>query len=230
MDNIYDSSMEGIPEKARGMFDGLRFPTAMRVQAKDAQPDLRRLDLRSDERRAVERYARAWVAIERLQGQGFAALPHQHEALERSGKALDAIRPNGVSDLTVAFQRDPDLARKTADSGGNDALRAIEREAQVRVDPFLRSDRFVEGWHQLQRDRAELVRDGDLRAARKAEAKMVQMARGLERDRTVAAILLSGGQVNMDEVRAMARGDWQTRGQGAERQARAQERGRGLER
>lgn len=219
-----------LPEKARGMFDGLRFPTVMRVQAKDAQPDLRRLDVRGDERRAVERYARAWIAIERLQGQGFAALPQQHEALERSGKALDAIRPNGVSDLTAAFQRDPDLARKTADSGGNDALRAIEREAQVRVDPFLRSERFVEGWHQLQRDRAELVRDGDLRAARKAEAKMVQMARGLERDRTVAAILLTGGQVNMDEVRTMARGDWQTREQGAERQARAKERGRGLER
>ena len=217
-----------IAEQARGVFAGLRFPTAARPDQARPQPVSERARDRSEERIAVARYAHAWVDIERMQAQGFAPLPHQQEAMARSARALDAAREKGASDLASAFQREPELARKTAADGGNEAMRAMDREAQVRADPFLRSERFVEGWQQLQRDRAELVRDGDLRGARKTEAKMTDMARGLDRDRTVAAILLGGGQIDMKEVRELARGESQTKGS-AQEQDRA-DRGRGFDR
>ncbi|PBN41376.1 Ti-type conjugative transfer relaxase TraA [Sphingobium sp. D43FB] len=217
-----------IAEQARGVFAGLRFPTAARPDQARPRPVSERTRDRSEERIAVARYARAWADIERMQAQGFAPLPHQQEAMARSAKALDAAREKGASDLASAFQREPELARKTADDGGNEAMRAMDREAQVRADPFLRSERFVEGWQQLQRDRAELVRDGDLRGARKAEAKMTDMARGLDRDRTVAAILLGGAQIDMKEVRELARGESQSKGS-AQEQDRA-DRGRGFDR
>jgi Ti-type conjugative transfer relaxase TraA len=217
-----------LAERARGVFAGLRFPPSETRDTAARQPLFDRHKARSEERLAVERFARAWADIERMQGQGFAPLPHQQEALERSGKALDAVRVGGASDLTAAFQREPELARKTSEAGGNEAMRAMVREAQVRTDPFLRSERFVEGWQQLQRDRAELVRDGDLRAARKAEARMADMARGLDSDRTVAAILLGGGHIDMKEVRGFARGDAQAQNHAPEHQAL--DRGRGFDR
>ncbi len=217
-----------LAEQARGVFAGLRFPAAARPSIPRPQPISDRARDRGEERIAVARYARAWADIERMQAQGFAPLPHQQEAMARSGKALEAVREKGASDLISAFQREPELARKATDDGGNEAMRAMDREAQVRADPFLRSERFVEGWQQLQRDRAELVRDGDLRGARKAEAKMTDMARGLDRDRTVAAILLGGGQIDMKEVRELARGEAQAKDR-AQEQDKA-DRGRGFDR
>ncbi len=217
-----------IAEQARGVFAGLRFPAAARPSIPRSQSISDRTRDRSEERIAVARYARAWADIERMEAQGFAPLPHQQEAMARSARALDAAREKGASDLASAFHREPELARKASDDGGNEAMRAMDREAQVRADPFLRSERFVEGWQQLQRDRAELARDGDLRGARKAEAKMTDMARGLDRDRTVAAILLGGGQIDMKEVRELARGESQTK-DSAQEQDKA-DLGRGFDR
>src|SRR3546814_14412090 len=68
--------------------------------------------------------------------------------------------------LGTAFERQPELIREAAEGRSQSAVQAMNKEAEVRIDPFQRADRFVEGWQQLQRQREELVRDGDLRGAK----------------------------------------------------------------
>ncbi|MBB4640561.1 Ti-type conjugative transfer relaxase TraA [Rhizorhapis suberifaciens] len=93
------------PEQKRGMFDGLdlgRFvsqpdPARQRQREHDPQP-MRAGGLRG----AVERYAKALDAIHQTRAQGIAPMPHQRAALDRAGQALDAIRPEGITDLNSA--------------------------------------------------------------------------------------------------------------------------------
>jgi hypothetical protein len=65
----------------------------------------------------------------------------------------------------------------------------MQLEAEIRIDPFQRADKFVEGWQQLQRHREDLQRDGDSRAARKVGEQMAGMAKSLERDAQVESLL-----------------------------------------
>src|SRR3546814_6814905 len=88
-------------------------------------------------------------------------MPHQREALDRARDALDAIRPQGSTDLNSAFRNDPELVREAAEGRGHEAVRAMQVEAEIRIDPFQRADRFVEGWQQLRQQHQELVRDGN---------------------------------------------------------------------
>ena len=140
-------------------------------------------------RGAVERYAKALDAVQQSRAQGLEAMPHQRVALDRAKDALDAIRPHASTDLGSAFERQPELVREAAEGRGQAALSAMNKEAEVRIDPFQRADRFVEGWQQLQRQREELVRDGDLRGAKRVSQSMAGMAKSLERDAQLESVL-----------------------------------------
>ena len=65
----------------------------------------------------------------------------------------------------------------------------MHAEAEIRIDPFQRADRFVEGWQQLQQQYKELVRDGNLRAAKTIAQHMADMAKSLERDAQFESVL-----------------------------------------
>jgi hypothetical protein len=184
-------------EKARGIFDGFK-PKAPVQREQDMFADFRpkpeepakhEPTRASGQRGAVERYARARHEIERMRDQGLAVMPHQREALERAGEALDAIRPKASTDLGAAFQHSPELVREAAEGRSQAAMRAMQLEAEIRIDPFQRADKFVEGWQQLQRHREDLQRDGDSRAARKVGEQMAGMAKSLERDAQVESLL-----------------------------------------
>lgn len=140
-------------------------------------------------RGAVERYAKAVDAIRQIRAQGIDAMPHQREALDKARDALDAIRPEGSTDLNSAFRAGPELIREAAEGCGHDAVRAMQAEAEIRIDPFQRADRFVEGWQQLQRQHQELVRDGNFRAAKTTAQHMADMAKSLERDAQLESVL-----------------------------------------
>src|SRR3546814_14608996 len=70
------------------------------------------------------------------------------------------------TDLNSAFRNDPELVREAAEGRGHEAVRAMQVEAEIRIDPFQRADRFVEGWQQLRQQHQELVRDGNFRGAK----------------------------------------------------------------
>lgn len=187
-------------EKARGIFDGLRLsrPDQQREPGMFAgfRPPERKGDLAKAEpahangqRRAVERYARAVDDIARMHDRGLPVLPHQHDALNRAGEALDAIRPHASTDLGNAFQRQPGLVHDATQGRGHAAVRAMNKEAELRADPFQRADRFVEGWKQLRQAHEDLRRDGDVRGAKRVGQQMAGMAKSLERDAQVESLL-----------------------------------------
>ena len=197
-----------IVKKARGMFDSFR-PTILPQQDRDIfagfqpkaeqpaqeravrhQPEYDTQPMRAGGvRGAVERYAKALDAIQQTRAQGLDAMPHQREAFDRAWDALDAIRSEGSSDLSRAFRNSPELVREAAEGRGQAAVRAMQLETEIRMDPLQRADRFVEGWQQLQRHHAELVRDGNFRGAKSAAQQMAGMAKSLERDAQLESVL-----------------------------------------
>src|SRR3546814_12113295 len=69
------------------------------------------------------------------------------------------------------------------------AVQAMNKEAELRADPFQRADRFVEGWKQLRQAQDDLRRDGDFRGAKRVGQEMAGMAKSLERDAQVDSLL-----------------------------------------
>ena len=176
---------------SRGMFDGFRpnAPSVEPVRAAQPEPAHAQPLRAGGVRGAVERYAKAFDAIRQTRTQGLDAMPHQRETLTQARDALNAIRPEGASDLESAFKASPELVREAAEGRGQAAMRAMQLETEIRMDPFQRADRFVEGWQQLQRHHAELVRDGDFRGAKSAAQQMAGMAKSLERDAQLESAL-----------------------------------------
>lgn len=171
------------PERAKSIFANFR-PQAQKLEPMPTeQADL------SNQRRAVERFARAADDMAQMREQGLPVLPHQREALDKAGKTLDAIRPNAAADLASALQRQPELTREAADGRSQGAIRAMQLESEIRVDPVQRADRFVNDWQQLGETRAVMQQGGNDNGARRVAGRMADMAKGLERDPQVESLL-----------------------------------------
>jgi len=193
-DNFRPNAALNIPTQRHDIFAGFR-PNAERPEqdrGREKLPDMQRdpLPLRvGGVRGAVERYAKAVDAIQQTRARGLDAMPHQREALDRARDALNAVRPEGASDLDSAFKGSPELVREAAEGRGQAAMRAMQLETEIRMDPFQRADRFVQGWQQLQRAHDELVRAGNLRGAGRTAQQMAGMAKSLERDPQLESVL-----------------------------------------
>jgi Ti-type conjugative transfer relaxase TraA len=172
-----------LPERAKSIFANFR-PQANKLEPLPADQGGQ-----SDQRRAMERYARAAADIGQMRDQGLPVLPHQRDTLEKAGKALDAIRPHASVDLASALQRQPGLASEAAAGRSQGAIRAMQLEAEIRVDPVQRADRFVNDWQRLGQARLTMQRDGDTKGAQRLTNRMTDMAKGLERDPQVESLL-----------------------------------------
>ncbi|MFA7585188.1 MAG: Ti-type conjugative transfer relaxase TraA [Novosphingobium sp.] len=209
-DRVAEAVRKIVPEKARDIFDNFR-PSAPAEPSRDifadfqpkapisepphtspvqrqSAPDLQPLRT-GGVRGAVERYAKAMDAIQQARTQGMEAMPHQRAALDRAREALDAVRPEGSADLSAAFQRSPQLVGEAAQGRSQAAMRAMQLETEIRMDPFQRADRFVKGLQQLRQQHADLVRGGDVRGAQRASQAMHGMAKSLERDAGLESVL-----------------------------------------
>ena len=110
---------------------------------------------------------------------GLPVLPHQDVALKRAEKALSAASPEAAVDLRSALSRQRGLAGRVDQPGGMEAIGgALARESQVRRDPQLRAERFVESWTRLKTQHAELGGWQNADARRKVEARMKGLAGG----------------------------------------------------
>ena len=193
--------VKALPEKARGIFDNF-WPQTEAPRERDMFADFRPAPRQQEQGRhdqqpmraggirgAVERYARALDSMQQTRAQGIDPMPHQRVAFDRAKEALDAVRPHASTDLGAAFQRQPELVREAAEGRSQETLRAMNKEADVRINPYSRADRFVEGWQQLQRHHAALVRGGDAQGAKRASQQMAGMAKSLERDPQLESVL-----------------------------------------
>lgn len=172
------------PQPQRGMFDGFKPITPARQPAAPAR-DIGQLD----QHRAIERHARAAADVMRMNDRGLPVLAHQRRALEGAREAMGKIGPHAAKDLERAYVRDPALAGETASGRTQRAIRVLQLEAEVRADPCLRADRFVERWQGLERQRSALYRDGDMTGTRQLKESMSAMAKSLERDPQVESLL-----------------------------------------
>ena len=139
--------------------------------------------------KAIERYARAQADMDRMREKGLPVLPHQQQALAKAGDTLDQVRPHAARDLASAFERNPALVREAAEGKAGGAARAMAHEGQVRTNPELRADRFVERWQGLARERAELARSGDRDGAQRTSKRMESLAGTLHRDPQLESVL-----------------------------------------
>ena len=169
-----------LPERAKSIFANFR-PQAHKLEALPAEQTGR-----SDQRRAVERYARATANLRQMREQGLPVLPHQQEALV---KALNAIRPHAAADLASALQRQPALVREASNGRSQGAMRAMQLEAEIRIDPAKRADRFVNDWQRLSQQREGAIKSYDQNRTSVVTGRMGTMAKALERDPQVESLL-----------------------------------------
>jgi len=151
--------------------------------------------------KAIRRYARSALDIARMEELDLPVLPHQFQAHERAGAALDTIRRHGTDDLDSAFTANPALMHEAAEGRTQRTIRAMQAEAELRNDPNMRADRFVARWQGLERQRAAFYSSGERQGERNIKTAMAAMGKSLERDPQMESLLKSRGRelgISMD--------------------------------
>jgi hypothetical protein len=193
-----------LPEKVRGMFEGLRLPIQRPAEPVRSPED----EAREARRNVVQRHARVVVGIFESFDQGHAADPDQVKEIREARKDLNALREHASLDLETAYKKDPSLAREAAGGSFTRAMRAMQLEAEIRTDPARRADRFVEHWNRLssQADRAYV--NGDIALRKSAHNEMAGMAKSLERDPAtgIPSCRAESGARHLSRHRPQARG------------------------
>ncbi|MBV8103158.1 MAG: Ti-type conjugative transfer relaxase TraA [Hyphomicrobiales bacterium] len=183
-----------VPDKVRGMFDGLRLPADGGQAQERAAPERKKAAdpeeaLRRARTRALVRHARAVDAIFEAQKRGGRASPEQVTELQDARKAFEEVRPYGPRDAEAAYKKNPELASEAATGQVNRAIRALQLETELRTDPQIRADRFVESWQRLDRASQRQYQAGDISGYRATRSAMGDMAKSLERDPQLESIL-----------------------------------------
>jgi hypothetical protein len=205
-----------VPEKVRNMIDGLRSPSDVtgldggprperetperersgtealrreteapeRKVAEDPEKKMRRLRTQ-----ALVRHARAVDAIFEAQEMGGEATPEQVKELQKSRRAFEEVRPYGSHDAEAAYKKNIELAREAAGGRVNRAIRALQLETELRIDPSRRADRFVQRWQELKQTSQHQYQAGDMSGCRATRSAMGDMAKSLERDPQMESIL-----------------------------------------
>jgi Ti-type conjugative transfer relaxase TraA len=206
-----------VPKKLRDMFDGLRSSAEMlgpdggrmperetperdrrvtaaerreteapeRKVAEDLEKEMRRFRTRM-----LVRHARAVDAIFEAQEMGGKASPEQVKELQKARRVFEEVRPYGPVDAEAAYKKDPDLAREVASGRVNArAIRALQRETELRINPDRYADRFVQRWQELDHTSLRQYQAGDFSGYRSTRSAMGDMARSLERDPQLESVL-----------------------------------------
>lgn len=200
-----DVTAEERPQKAekqrRGMFDGLKLNVGRDVALERERPALeedrlaKRVRSLSEFEQSVDRFARAWSAVERQDSKGLPVLEGQKTELRQASLELDQKRPEASRLIVSAMEYDPQTERAMHQLSGRERLgelmAGMEREQALQADPKVRADRFVQRWRDLDAQRRTLTTGWHVEAREKVEGQMRGMAKGLERDPQVEAILRS---------------------------------------
>lgn len=175
--------------------------------------------------KALERHADAIADAGRMKGLGLPVVAHQRVALEKSGEALEQVKPGAAKLLQSAHLYDADAKRviegEKAPDRPEKLLEAAEREGRAQQDPAIRAGRYAERWSALQAEekaagrsitreqREEFAAGRKVLAAEigndpKAARKLAQDVErhGIERKSPIAEALRSGktGQAFAQEL------------------------------
>jgi hypothetical protein len=197
-----------VPERVRGMFDGLRLPAdggqePEREKATDPEEALRRARTK-----ALVRHARAVDAIFEMQERGGRASPEQVKELQEARKVFEDVRPHGSHDAEAAYKKNPELAQEAATGRVNRAIRALQLETEIRTDPARRADRFVDDRRKLTRASERQYQAGDMSSYKATRSAMGDMAKSLERDPQMESLLANRKRelgISFDSGRSLGR-------------------------
>ena len=142
----------------------------------------------------IQRHAHTVSVIFQMQEQGRDLLPDQVPALQAARRELNKLDPHAAADVERAYKADPPLAHEAAAGRTARAIRAMRLEAEVRADPALRADRFVDRWRKLEAQRTGAYQKGDRDGMRRIRDSMGAMATGLERDPQLESVLATRKQ------------------------------------
>jgi hypothetical protein len=163
-------------------------PTDIHLQPDDLA-EAREAALRPARARALIRHAEAVQDVFEAKAQGDKASPELVRSLNSARDALEDLRPDGWRDAEAAYLKDPSLARDVAKGQTSRAIRALQLETELRTDPSVRADRFVERWQKLDRGSGDQYRAGDYTGYRASRQAMTDMARSLQRDPQLESLL-----------------------------------------
>jgi Ti-type conjugative transfer relaxase TraA len=206
-----------VPEKVRNMFDGTRSPGDLSSpdgrqrpkldtpERERSGPGTERRQIEAPERtvaadpeaeacrmrtKALVRHARAVDAIFEVQEMGGKATPEQVKELQKARRVFEDVRPYGSVDAEAAYKKNPELAHEVASGRvSRAAVRAVQLETEMRINPGRRADRFVERWQDLKQTSQRQYQAGDMSGCRATRSAMGDMARSLERDPQLESIL-----------------------------------------
>jgi len=183
-----------VPDKVRGMFDGLHLPAGGKQEPERVAPEREKAAdpeevLRRARTRALVRHARAVDTIFEAQERGGRASPEQVTELQNARKAFEEVRPYGAHDAEAAYKKNPELASEAATGQVNRTVRALQLETELRADPQRRADRFVERWRELGQASQRQYQAGDMSGYKSTRSAMGDMAKSLERDPQLESIL-----------------------------------------
>jgi hypothetical protein len=166
-------------------FAGLRLP---RVQREQVPAGLAGFVPGGDPlQQAVERYARAWVDVERMVRQELPVLEYQKKALFEAGRDLERVRRGGEADLRAALKHQPEIRQALYGLEGparaRKLIEGLEHEDRVRKSPELRAARFVKTWDGLSREQQgvalkELKRDAQLESVLREKGRELGIRKG----------------------------------------------------
>jgi Ti-type conjugative transfer relaxase TraA len=174
-----------VPEKARSIFANFRPPPETEIAKAIQAPSHNTADLRL----SVEKYARSLTDIGRMQDKGLPILPHQEAARDKALASLDKVQPHAARDTASVFNRQPELIGEAANGKTTATLRAMQLEAEIRTNPQLRADRFVENWQRLDHHRYLAQQNDDFGRAEAIKDHMEKAAKDLQRDPQIDSIL-----------------------------------------
>jgi len=148
--------------------------------------------LRRARGRAFVRHARAVDAIFKAQDRDVAATPKQVQELNEARAAFNNLRPHGSQDAEAVYKRNPDFAADVASGDRERAMparHAVQRETEMRQNPELRADRFVERFRDLRQTGERQYAAGNYSGYKAARTEMGNMAKSLERDPQMESLL-----------------------------------------
>jgi Ti-type conjugative transfer relaxase TraA len=162
-------------------------PVAERQIGEDPEAALRRA-----RGRAFVRHARAVDAIFKTQDRDIAATPEQVQELHEARAAFNDLRPDGSRDAEAVYKRNPNFAADVASGDRERAMparHAVQHETEMRQNPELRADRFVERFRDLKQTGDRQYAAGNYSGYRSARSEMGNMAKSLERDPQMESLL-----------------------------------------
>jgi Ti-type conjugative transfer relaxase TraA len=191
-----DPSATSGPEESSGRREqslnrGDQSPTHANQPSQRQVPEITKPadDRRTDVFAAIQKHARAIEDINEMKDAKLPVLPDQIAELQSARKILDSFNPNYASDLEGGYKGNRSVTQETAAGNPRRAIQILQAEAEIRANPQLRADRFVQQWQRLTERRQELLMSGDYSRREKLTDSMGEMARGLERDPQVESLL-----------------------------------------